>query len=325
MFGKKPKGAVEKNRLSGGLMFLLAMLLGAILAVAAGVFFYLSSTFSFTPVAPANSNQALDHQVKPKKAGDADNVEYEFYDILPKQNSVVVPEMMKDSNANADNDTPRFRADVVINQPKPEKVTVADLDSLVAAQVQANQTANASKSDQNANLANDKINPKPTVKAGDQVEAKSDSPKSPQRTDLEKLASQVPELEIEEIDIGSSVDSSAHVKKFSDKILPKQIEKTEDKSEKMKITAVKDVKPAPAVTYILQINTYDNPKDADDRKAQVLMAGVDAFVVKKNASSGVVYQVVSRPTVSKEAIAKAQRDLQNNGIDALVIEQRRRD
>lgn len=81
---------------------------------------------------------------------------------------------------------------------------------------------------------------------------------------------------------------------------------------------------APAATYILQINSFGNADEADRRRAQVLMAGVDARVVKNTTGNGLpIYQVISRPINNRQAVASAQQRLQNNGIDSIIVEQRR--
>lgn len=83
-------------------------------------------------------------------------------------------------------------------------------------------------------------------------------------------------------------------------------------------------KAAPAATYILQINSFGNADEADRRRAQVLMAGVDAKVVKNTTGNGLpIYQVISRPMNNRQAVASAQQRLQNNGIDSIIVEQRR--
>lgn len=77
-------------------------------------------------------------------------------------------------------------------------------------------------------------------------------------------------------------------------------------------------------TYILQIRSYDNPEDADRKRAEVRMTGIEAKVVRRLDIAGEeLYQVVSNPTNSKEDIIKMRQHLSNNGIDALIIEQRR--
>ena len=80
----------------------------------------------------------------------------------------------------------------------------------------------------------------------------------------------------------------------------------------------------PATTYILQINSFGNADEADRRRAQVLMAGVDAKVVKNTTGNGQpIYQVISRPMNNRQTVASAQQRLQNNGIDSIIVEQRR--
>lgn len=77
-------------------------------------------------------------------------------------------------------------------------------------------------------------------------------------------------------------------------------------------------------TYILQINSFGSADEADRRRAQVLMAGVDANVVKKMTGNGQpLYQVISQPMSNRQAVISAQQRLQNNGIDSLIVEQRR--
>ena len=83
-------------------------------------------------------------------------------------------------------------------------------------------------------------------------------------------------------------------------------------------------KPVAATTYILQINSFGNADEADRRRAQVLMAGIDAKVVKNTTSSGApIYQVISRPMNNRQVVTNAQQRLQNNGIDSIIVEQRR--
>lgn len=83
-------------------------------------------------------------------------------------------------------------------------------------------------------------------------------------------------------------------------------------------------KPVAATTYILQINSFGNADEADRRRAQVLMAGVDAKVVKNTTGSGApIYQVISRPMNNRQGVTNAQQRLQNNGIDSIIVEQRR--
>lgn len=94
---------------------------------------------------------------------------------------------------------------------------------------------------------------------------------------------------------------------------------TDETPSKPRISAAE-----PAKTYILQINSFDNIDDADKRRAEVLMAGVDAQIVKRRLSDDtMVYQVISRVMNSPQQVADAQQRLQSSGIDSLIVEQRR--
>ncbi len=85
-----------------------------------------------------------------------------------------------------------------------------------------------------------------------------------------------------------------------------------------------NIQSATPATYILQINSFGNADEADRRRAQVLMAGIDAKVVKSTTSGGTpIYQVISRSMNSRQAVTNAQQRLQNNGIDSIIVEQRR--
>lgn len=77
--------------------------------------------------------------------------------------------------------------------------------------------------------------------------------------------------------------------------------------------------------YFLRINSFDNSDDADQRRAEVLMAGVDAQIVKRRLHDGSeVFEVISRVMQSEQQIMEARQRLQNNGIEAIVAEQPRK-
>ena len=80
----------------------------------------------------------------------------------------------------------------------------------------------------------------------------------------------------------------------------------------------------PAHTYILQVRSYDNAEEADRKRMEVIMAGVDARVVHRVDPSGdSLYQVISVPFSSRVMAIEAEKKLSSNGIDSLLIEQRR--
>lgn len=75
-------------------------------------------------------------------------------------------------------------------------------------------------------------------------------------------------------------------------------------------------------TYILQIHNYQTAEEADKKRAEVMMAGVDAKVIHRNENGVSLYQVVSTPMTDKERAMQASWQLKEVGIDSLLIEQR---
>jgi cell division protein FtsN len=73
--------------------------------------------------------------------------------------------------------------------------------------------------------------------------------------------------------------------------------------------------------YILQVNSFQSSDDADKQRASVLLAGLPADVRHTTSDGQEWYRVVSGPFNSKSEALKAQRQLQDSGIDALVVEQ----
>lgn len=76
-------------------------------------------------------------------------------------------------------------------------------------------------------------------------------------------------------------------------------------------------------TYILQVRSYDNAEEADRKRDEVVMAGVDARVVRRlDASGAELFQVISSPMSSRAVAIDAEQRLSANGIDAIIVEQR---
>lgn len=76
----------------------------------------------------------------------------------------------------------------------------------------------------------------------------------------------------------------------------------------------------PKSTYILQVRSFENSDEADQKRAEVLMAGVDAEIVKREINGTVLYQVVSSAFDTEEEAVFAYNRLQSSGIDAVVVE-----
>ena len=118
MLTKQPKGATEKRKKSSGLLSLFWMFVGAILAVMVGVFAYLSPFFDF---AKQNTTTATDYQVQPKVNMDANSTDYEFYDVLPNQQMITIPDasvIEEHNNNQRDGSEMSFKPDVVVEQQR---------------------------------------------------------------------------------------------------------------------------------------------------------------------------------------------------------------
>jgi cell division protein FtsN len=73
--------------------------------------------------------------------------------------------------------------------------------------------------------------------------------------------------------------------------------------------------------YLLQVNSYQSADEADKQRAAVLLAGLPADVRHTTTADGQEwYRVVSGPFDSRDEASKAQRQLQDSGIDALVVQ-----
>ncbi|CAM4151461.1 SPOR domain-containing protein [Acinetobacter pragensis] len=77
--------------------------------------------------------------------------------------------------------------------------------------------------------------------------------------------------------------------------------------------------PAHISNYILQVRSYDDPDQADARRAEIILNGLSADVVQTTENGKVWYRVVSGPYDSQEAAVIAQQTLQHSGIDSIVV------
>ena len=263
MLAKKPRGATEKRKKSSA-SGLLWMFVGAVLTLMIGVFLYLSPWFNFNPTGSAvDSNKQIQQKVDP----DADNSDYEFYDILPNQEMATIPDEEFDkTDSDQLGQIENFEPDVIVNQ--------ADGDA-----------------------------PSGNDGAGSISEGSNSEPNAGAATGNDDI------VIVEEDSTYDGVPATGNTGTSTNK----------PNTGTASVQAAK-----PAATYILQINSFGDADEADRRRAQVLMAGVDAKVVKNTTNNGLpIYQVISRPMNSRQAVATAQQRLQNNGIDSIIVEQRR--
>ncbi|RZF51207.1 SPOR domain-containing protein [Acinetobacter halotolerans] len=94
-----------------------------------------------------------------------------------------------------------------------------------------------------------------------------------------------------------------------------RVETTEDSAS---LTPSEQTPPAPT-TYILQVRSYPDPDSADARRAEIILNGLSADVVKTVENGQTWYRVFSGPYDSQEAALAAQQTLQHSGIDSIVI------
>ena len=96
---------------------------------------------------------------------------------------------------------------------------------------------------------------------------------------------------------------------------PKPETTTEDPTA---ITSTEPAVPAQA-SYILQVRSYPDPDSADARRAEIILNGLSADVVKTVENDQTWYRVFSGPYDSQDAALAAQQTLQHSGIDSIVI------
>ncbi|ENU28633.1 SPOR domain-containing protein [Acinetobacter modestus] len=96
---------------------------------------------------------------------------------------------------------------------------------------------------------------------------------------------------------------------------PKPETTTEDPTA---ITSTEPAAPTQA-SYILQVRSYPDPDSADARRAEIILNGLSADVVKTVENGQTWYRVFSGPYDSQDAALAAQQTLQHSGIDSIVI------
>lgn len=246
---KQPISRKVKERTNTGVMSLLWMFIGAIIAVMIGVFLYLSPLFEGYRKVDVNPEV----KVEPI-ANDSDakaGKDYEFYDILPKRK-------FQGSESGLGDEPEELEV-----QPRPAQKSSPDV------------VVSAKKSAEDADI---------TIVEGDDT---YDGDNGDERVVAQKTRSKTSKTE----DADKEID-------------------------KIQISANK-------VSYILQIRSYKNAEEADKKRAEVLMAGIEAQVIRTKDPSGVeLYRVISTPMNSRAAAIEAERQLSESGIDALIVEQR---
>ncbi len=390
MFSKQPKGATIYDDKKSGVTGLLWMLFGAVVTIIVGVVAYKSGKFDFAQETTTDEtteviskNDSDEPTIKPKPQEDK---KYEFYEVLPKQDMVSVPDnslIAEEINEDKDQlDAKKFHPDVVVTGETIDKTKAEDKNSPTSEQTDQ-QTAPVTTTSNNtdnslATSDNKKVTAKQPVTGDDELVIVYEN-STYEDTSIKKSIKKVtPTEKTKPMDTASkntnkketsnsqssqSQASNVQTNKFSNdkasnnkaldngalnknssSIKTNQIAKKAEKSTKEKKAEKAVAKPVqpekkayiskasnnskPVISsgksYILQINSYDNATDADKRRAQVLMAGVDASVIKNTTNNTLVYQVVSKSMNSPTEVIRAQQRLHKNGIDSLIVEQRRK-
>ncbi len=310
MFSKKSKGATTFKDKSGISAFLW-MLLGAIIVIITGLIAYKSEKFTFLQNKKNNDDiEIIDAKtIKLKKDTQEDN--YEFYDILPEQKTSTISDDALISEIAQSDPTPKvnldeFKPDVIVTTDKeesPKKVEAKN--SAIETSKTTTDLIDVKNIDNKEILTTEKIikeeQKKPTTK--------------------NKIVKGDDEIVIV-YDEKTYEENNKTEKEITTKIEPNKQKEGFIKIERVNIQPIKEAIPTNKKSYVLQINTYNEASQADKRRAQVLMAGVDAKVIKKVNGGTIVYQVVSTPMTKPSDVLKSQRLLQKNGIDSLIIEQR---
>lgn len=95
-------------------------------------------------------------------------------------------------------------------------------------------------------------------------------------------------------------------------------EKPEETSPETGAELQESPAPAPA-SFILQVRSYDDPDQADARRAEIILNGLSADVVQSTEQGKVWYRVISGPYETQDSALIAQQTLQHSGIDSIVV------
>lgn len=101
---------------------------------------------------------------------------------------------------------------------------------------------------------------------------------------------------------------------------PKNAASTPTANDPASAVAAEENLPAPhQTTYVLQVRSYPDPDSADARRAEIILNGLSADVVRSVENGKVWYRVVSGPYDTQGAAVAAQQTLQHSGIDSIIV------
>lgn len=80
--------------------------------------------------------------------------------------------------------------------------------------------------------------------------------------------------------------------------------------------------PKDPVSYILQAGSFKRAEDAERRRAELALLGLEARVEAVNANGDTWHRVQVGPFDNRSKLAKARNTLVSNGIDTLLIKKK---
>ena len=88
-------------------------------------------------------------------------------------------------------------------------------------------------------------------------------------------------------------------------------------------SAKKPAAAKPNTIYYLQAGSFRKAKQADHRRARLILLGLDAHVDKVNSGGETWYRVQAGPYESHDKVSDARNKLIDKGIDTLVLSKRK--
>ncbi|HSB96535.1 MAG TPA: SPOR domain-containing protein [Spongiibacteraceae bacterium] len=75
-------------------------------------------------------------------------------------------------------------------------------------------------------------------------------------------------------------------------------------------------------SFFMQVGSFRSAQEADRRRAQIILLGLDAKVESVQANGDTWYRVQSGPFASRDKLSKARTQLSGAGIESLLLKQK---
>jgi len=93
-------------------------------------------------------------------------------------------------------------------------------------------------------------------------------------------------------------------------------------NDKQKANAGQAPTPETEESFFLQVGSFRSAQEADRRRAQIILLGLDATVESVQANGDTWYRVQSGPFASRDKLSKARTQLSGAGIESLLLKQK---